>query len=149
LRHQSDGALIEGEGMQSGLEWSVVSKKALWIGRILSGLGAAFLLTDGAMKLFKPPIVTETCARLGIPESEIVGIGILLLICTGIYLIPRTSIFGAILLTGYLGGAVATHVRVGDPPFSHILFPAYIAAFLWVGLYLREGRLRDLVPLKD
>ena len=123
-------------------------KGQLWAGRIMSGLGVAFLLMDGVMKLFKPAVVRETFARLGYPESEIIGVGVLLLICTALYLIPRASILGALLLTGYLGGAVATHVRVGDPLFSHALFPTYIAALLWVGLYLREPRLRALVPLK-
>ena len=115
----------------------------------MSGLGVAFLLMDGVMKLFKPAVVGETFARLGYPESEIIGVGVLLLMCTALYLIPRSSIFGAILLTGFLGGAVATHVRVGDPLLSHVLFPTYIAALLWVGLYLREPRLRALVPLKS
>ena len=114
----------------------------------MSGMGVAFLLLDGVMKLFKPAVVREAFARLGYPESEIMGIGVLLLACTALYLIPRMSILGALLLTGYLGGAVATHVRVGDPLFSHALFPTYIAALLWVGLYLREPRLRALVPLK-
>ena len=117
------------------------------LGRIMSGLGVAFLLMDGVMKLFKPAVVREAFARLAYPESEIIGIGVLLLMCTALYLIPRSSIFGAILLTGFLGGAVATHVRVGDPLLSHVLFPTYIAALLWVGLYLREPRLRALVPL--
>src|SRR6266496_1840104 len=126
-----------------------VSKKGLWAGRIMSGLGAAFLLMDGVMKLFKPAVVRDTFSKLGYPESEIIGIGVLLLVCTALYLTPRTSILGAILLTGYLGGAVATHVRVGNPLFSHALFPTYIAALLWVGLYLREVRLRALVPLKN
>ena len=123
------------------------TKGQLWAGRIMSGLGVAFLLMDGVMKLFKPAVVRETFARLGYPESEIIGVGVLLLICTALYLIPRASILGALLLTGYLGGAVATHVRVGDPLLSHVLFPTYIAALLWVGLYLREPRLRALVPL--
>jgi len=113
----------------------------------MSGLGVAFLLMDGVMKLFKPAVVREAFARLGYPEREIIGVGVLLLMCTALYLIPRSSIFGAILLTGFLGGAVATHVRVGDPLLSHVLFPTYIAALLWVGLYLREPRLRALVPL--
>jgi len=108
----------------------------------MSGLGVAFLLMDGVMKLFKPAVVREAFSRLGYPESEIIGVGVLLLMCTALYLIPRSSIFGAILLTGFLGGAVATHVRVGDPLLSHVLFPTYIAALLWVGLYLREPRLR-------
>jgi len=124
-------------------------KGQLWAGRIMSGLGVAFLLMDGVMKLFKPAVVRETFARLGYPESEIIGVGVLLLICTALYLIPRASILGALLLTGYLGGAVATHVRVGDPLLSHVLFSTYIAALLWVGLYLREPRLRALVPLKS
>ena len=124
-------------------------KGQLWAGRIMSGLGVAFLLMDGVMKLFKPAVVREAFARLGYPESEIIGVGVLLLMCTGLYLIPRASILGALLLTGYLGGAVATHVRVGDPLLSHVLFPTYIAALLWVGLYLREPRLRALVPLKS
>ena len=125
------------------------TKGQLWAGRIMSGLGVAFLLMDGVMKLFKPAVVRETFARLGYPESEIIGVGVLLLICTALYLIPRASILGALLLTGYLGGAVATHVRVGDPLLSHVLFSTYIAALLWVGLYLREPRLRALVPLKS
>ena len=125
------------------------TKGQLWAGRIMSGLGVAFLLMDGVMKLFKPAVVRETFARLGYPESEIIGVGVLLLICMALYLIPRASILGALLLTGYLGGAVATHVRVGDPLLSHVLFPTYIAALLWVGLYLREPRLRALVPLKS
>ena len=123
------------------------TKRQRWAGRIMSGLGVAFLLMDGVMKLFRPAVVREAFARLGYPESEIIGVGVLLLICTALYLIPRASILGALLLTGYLGGAVATHVRVGDPLLSHVLFPTYIAALLWVGLYLREPRLRALVPL--
>jgi DoxX-like family len=115
----------------------------------MSGLGVAFLLMDGVMKLFKPAVAREAFARLGYPESEVIGVGVLLLMCTALYLIPRASILGALLLTGYLGGAVATHVRVGDPLLSHVLFPTYIAALLWVGLYLREPRLRALVPLKS
>ena len=108
----------------------------------MSGLGVAFLLMDGVMKLFKPAVVREAFARLAYPESEIIGIGVLLLMCTALYLIPRSSIFGAILLTGFLGGAVATHVRVGDPLLSHALFPVYVGASVWGGLLLR-GRLRS------
>ena len=94
-------------------------------------------------------MVREAFVRLAYPETKIIGIGVLLIVCTIIYLIPRASIFGAILLTGYLGGAISTHVRVNDPLFSHVLFPAYIALLLWVGLYLREPRLRALIPLKN
>ena|SRR3989442_9696567 len=135
--------------MKPGSESISEPKKSLLTGRIMSGLAVAFLLMDGVMKLFKPAVVKDACAKLGYPESEIVGIGILLLICTIVYVIPRTSVFGAIMLTGFLGGAVASNVRIGEPLFSHVLFPTYIAALLWVGLYLREPRLRALVPLKN
>ena len=119
-----------------------VSKKRLWTGRIVSALAVVFLLVDGVMKVVKAPVVVEGSIKLGYPESAIVGIGIVLLTCTLLYVIPQTSILGAVLLTGYLGGAVATHVRVGDPLFSHVLFPVYMGAMLWGGLFLRDNRLR-------
>jgi DoxX-like family len=125
-----------------------VSKGRLWTGRIMSALPALFLLMDGVMKLAKPEFVVKATVQLGYPERVIFGLGIVVLVCVILYLIPRTAVFGAILLTGYLGGAVATHVRVGDPLFSHALFPVYIAILLWGGLYLREERLRALVPLR-
>jgi hypothetical protein len=115
-------------------------------GRIMSGLPALFLLVDGGMKLFKPPAAVEATLRLGYPESTLAGIGVLLLISTFLYLVPRTAILGAILLTGYLGGAVATHVRVGAVLFN-ILFPVFFGALLWGGLWLRDRRLQDLLPL--
>lgn len=118
-----------------------ISKKSLWAGRILSGFAALFFLMDGGMKLFKPPVVVETTLQLGYPEAAIVGIGMLLLVCTMLYLIPRTAILGAVLLTGYLGGAVATHVRVSGPLFN-ILFPVVFGCMVWGGLYLRDRRLR-------
>ncbi len=125
--------------------------KALWIGRILSGLVVLFLLVDAGFKLIRPlpaPAV-EAFGKLGYPVGLAAGIGILLLVCVALYLIPRTSVLGAILLTGYLGGAVASHVRVGDPWFSHALFPVYVGLLVWGGLYLREARLRDLIPLRS
>jgi hypothetical protein len=122
------------------------SKAGLWTGRIISALPALFLLIDGTMKLFKPAVVVEATVKLGYPESVIVGLGIVLIVCTILYLIPRTTVLGAILLTGYLGGAVATHVRVGEPLFS-IIFPVILGALLWGGLYLRNQRLRKLVPV--
>src|SRR5258705_12246933 len=112
----------------------------------MSWLPALFLLVDGIMKLFKPAPVVEATVKLGYPESTIIGMGIVLLLCTVLYLIPRTAILGAILLTGYLGGAVATHVRVGEGLFS-ILFPVIFGVLLWGGLYLRDNRLRMLIPL--
>jgi hypothetical protein len=120
----------------------------LWAGRILSGLTVLFLLWDGVMKMMRPPVVLESWERLGYPEGVSVGIGLLELICVAVYVFPPTSVLGAILLTGFLGGAVATHVRVGDPLFTHVLFPAYIGALLWLGLYLRDDWLRTFVPLR-
>jgi hypothetical protein len=125
-----------------------VSKAMLWSGRIMSGLPALFLLVDAIAKFAKPAPVVEGTVKLGYSESVIIPLGIVLLACTILYLIPRTSILGAILLTGYLGGAVATHVRVGDPMFN-ILFPVIFGAFLWGGLYLRDARLRSLIPLRS
>ena len=122
-----------------------VSKKRLWAGRILSGLIVTFLLVDGVMKSMKARVAVEGTIQLGYPESVIVWLGIVLLACTLLYAIPRTSILGAILLTGYLGGAVATHVRVGDPLFSHAFFPVYLGVLLWGGLLLRDNRLRALI----
>ena len=134
--------------MPSATQTAPVSKKRLWAGRIMSGLPALFLLADSVGKFVKPAPVVEGTVRLGYPESVILGLGIVLLACTALYLIPRTSILGAILLTGYLGGAVATQVRVGNPLFSHVLFPTYLGALIWGGLYLREDRLRELIPLR-
>ena len=118
----------------------------LWTGRILSGLASAFFLVDGGMKLFKPPIVVGTTLQLGYPESSIIGIGTILILCTLLYLFPRTAVLGAVLLTGYLGGAVATHVRVGGP-IANILFPVECGLMVWAGLWLRSSSLRRLVPL--
>lgn len=125
-----------------------VSKGTLWAARIISGLPALFLLVDGAMKLVKPAPVVEATVRLGYPESTIVPIGVVLIVCTILYLIPKTSVLGAILLTAYLGGAVATHVRAGEPVFS-IVFAVVFGVLLWLGLYLRNPTLRLLVPLSS
>jgi len=122
-----------------------VLKRGLWAGRIMGGLAAAFLLLDGAMKLVKPAPVVKATVELGYPEGVIILLGIVLLACTILYLIPRTAILGAILLTGYLGGAVATHVRVGAGWFP-VLFPIVFGVLLWGGLFLRDERLRVLIP---
>jgi hypothetical protein len=124
-------------------ETSFISRKQLWTGRVLSGIVSAFFLMDGAMKLAKPAPVVQATLRLGYPESTILGIGIVLLVCTVLYLIPRTALFGAVLLTGYLGGAVATQVRVSAPWFN-ILFPVFFGCVVWAGLYLRDRRLRSI-----
>jgi hypothetical protein len=106
------------------------------------------MLFDGIIKFMKPAPVIDAFAQLGYPLSVAGVLATLCLVCAVLYAIPRTSVFGAILLTGYLGGAIATHVRVGDPLFSHVLFPVYLGAFAWAGIYLRDDRLRALVPLK-
>ena len=124
------------------------SKKGVWAGRILSGLVVVFLIPDGIFKFLKPAPVLEAFAHVGWSVSLANTLGILLLTCTALYAFPRTSILGAILLTGYLGGAVATNLRAGDPLFSHVLFPTYLGTLLWLGLYLRDGRLRVLIPLR-
>jgi len=121
-------------------------KTTLWIGRVLSAVAILFLLFDGAMKLFKPALVVEATTRLGYSESSIIPIAVVLLAATVLYAIPRTAVLGAILLTGYLGGAVATHIRVSGSLFE-ILFPVIMGVFVWGGLYLRDARLRRLIPL--
>jgi hypothetical protein len=123
------------------------SKAMVWTGRVLSTLAVLFFLMDGIMKLVKPPIVVKSTVELGYPESTILPIGIVLVVCTVLYVIPRTAVLGAILLTGYLGGAVATHVRVGAGAFP-IVFPIIFGGLVWGGLFLRDGRVRALVPLR-
>jgi len=139
---------LEEKFMQAMIQTVPISQKALWAGRIVSGLPALFLLVDGVMKLVKPAPVVEGTLRYGFSESVIIPLGILLIACTIISVIPRTAVLGAILLTGYLGGAVVTHVRFGDPWFP-ILFPVCIGALVWGGLYMRDGRLRALMPLRS
>ncbi|GEP01696.1 hypothetical protein GCM10007887_29560 [Methylobacterium haplocladii] len=119
-------------------------------GRVMSGLVIAFLLFDAGIKLVPIAPVTETLTQLGRPASEAMarGLGIVTLVCTLLYATPRTSVLGAILLTGYLGGAMATHLRVGSPVVSHLLFGFYLGLLLWGGLYLREARLRTLIPIR-
>jgi hypothetical protein len=129
--------------MRPATQPAPVSKKTSWPGIIISALPALFLLLDGAMKLVKPATVIETTVGLGYSESVILPLGIVLLACTIVYLIPRTAVLGAILLTGYLGGAVATHVRLGNPLPTHSLFPVYMGALLWGGLFLRDERMRE------
>jgi hypothetical protein len=120
-----------------------------WMGWVMSGLVIAFLLMDSTMKLLALPIVIETSGPLGFAGADMArGLGALLLICTLLYAAPQTAVLGAILLTGFLGGTVATHIRVGSPLFTHALFGVYLGVMLWGGLYLRDARLRALVPLR-
>ena len=125
-----------------------VSKKMLWTGRVMSVLVVLFLLFDPSLKLLRLAPALEATARLGYPVSVVFPLGIVLLACTVLYAIPRTSLLGAILVTAYLGGAVATNVRVSNPLFGYILFPVYVALLLWGGLYFRDERLRALIPLR-
>lgn len=121
------------------------SRGAAIAGWIIGGLPALMLVLDGVMKLVKPEPVIKATVELGYPETTIIGMGIAVLVSAVLYLIPGTAVLGAILLTGYLGGAVASHVRAGHPPFN-IAFPVIFGVFLWLGLYLRDRRLRALVP---
>lgn len=120
------------------------SKKLIWVGRILSALPVPLLIMSAVMKFQMPPDVAEGFAKLGYPESVAFGLGIVELTCTALYVIPQTSVLGAILLTGYLGGATATHVRVGDPYFM----PIVLGVVFWLGLYLRDARRRALIPFR-
>jgi len=121
------------------------SRKALWTGRVLSGLGVLFMVFDGGVKVLDliPP-EAKAANSLGWPDHALPTIGVIALLCTALYLIPRTALLGAVLLTGYFGGAIASHVRVDSPLFSHTLFPTYIAALFWIGLFLRDNRVRAL-----
>ncbi len=135
--------------MPADTQTAPASKKRIWAGRVLTGLPVLFLLFDAIIKLIKTRPVVEAFTNLGYPPDLAVPIGIVLLVCVALYVIPQTSVLGAIFLTGYLGGAVATHVRVGDPLISHVLFPTYVAAMIWGGLFFREDRLRALLPLRS
>jgi hypothetical protein len=123
-------------------------KKSIWAGRVLSGLGTAFLLFDGTIKLvLSPQSLAAATADLGWPANMLRVLGVLELVCLAVYLVPRTAVLGAVLWTGYLGGAIATHLRVASPLLSHTLFPIYVAALIWGGLWLRDRRVRALFSL--
>ncbi len=132
------------ESVSSSANAADISKPALWAGGITSGLVIVFLLFDSITKLLKVPQVLEATARLGFPVAALSGIAVTLLVCTIIYAIPRTAILGAALLTGYLGGAVAIQVRAGSTAFETV-FPIIFGALVWLGIYLRDFRLRGLV----
>jgi DoxX-like family len=115
---------------------------------ILSGLAVLFLVFDAVTKFVMPAPVAQAFAQIGWPVRLAADLGTILLACTILYVVPRTSVLGAILLTGYLGGVVATHMRLGDPLFSHVLFPVYMGVLVWGGLYLRDERVRALIPMR-
>lgn len=138
--------MTEGKNTSTlGAQTAPGSKKMLWAGRIMSVLPVLMLLFSGVMKLMKPAPVVEGFAHLGYPASLALGLGIIELTCAVVYVIPRTSVLGAILLTGYLGGATATHLRIGEPFFM----PIILGMLVWGGLYLRDDRLRSLLPLRS
>jgi hypothetical protein len=124
------------------------AKKRSIAAYVLTGLVAAFLTFDTVMKLLQLAPAVEGTTELGYPAGTVVVIGAIELVCLVLYLVPRTSVLGALVLTGYLGGAIATHVRVGSPLPTHTLFPIYVALMVWGGLYLRESRLRELLPFR-
>jgi hypothetical protein len=134
--------------MQTMVQTREASNVVLWTGRTMSGLVIAFMLLDGAMKLVPLDVVVTTSEQMGIPGSLARTLGVIGLVCTLLYAVPRTSVLGAILLTGYLDGAIASHLRLGDPIFTHILFGLYLGLLAWGGLYLRDPRLRALIPLR-
>lgn len=125
-----------------------ISNGAIWTGRVLTGLAIVFLLFDGAIKLVPLDIVITTSQQLGIPTELARTLGVLTLLCTILYAIPRTAVLGAILLTGYMGGAIYTHLRADSPLFTHTLFGVYLAVLIWGGLYLRDERVRALIPFR-
>jgi len=135
--------------MTSTANTSSAPKKKLTASYILTALVALFLAFDTVIKVLRLAPAIQGTTELGYPAHTVLWIGIIELVCLGLYLTPRTSVLGALLLTGYLGGAIATHVRVGSPLLSHTLFPIYVALLVWGGLYLRETRLRALIPLRQ
>ena len=133
--------------MQTATQAIPTSMAMLWAGYTLSGLAILFLIFDTVIKVLNMAPAVEATTQLGYPASLVIVIGVIELICLAVYVIPRTSIFGAILFTGYLGGAVATNLRAGTPLFN-VIFPLIIGALLWGGIYLRDAQLRALVPLR-
>ncbi|MDD9270536.1 DoxX family protein [Paenibacillus sp. GCM10023248] len=125
-----------------------ISKGRLWTSRVMSGVAILFMLLDSIMKLFKPAFVVESTVSLGYQEHHIVLIGILGLLSTILYAIPRTSVLGAVVMTGYFGGVIATHIRLDAPLFSNVLFPVYLAVLVWGGLWLRNEQVRKLLFLQ-
>jgi hypothetical protein len=135
--------------MESSMLSTPISRNRLWAGRIISALPVLFLLFDAVIHIMRVGPVDQAFVDLGWPASLSPTLGIIELICVVLYVIPRTSVLGAVLLTGYLGGAVATNLRVGLPLFSHVLFPVYVGVLLWGGLYLRDSRLRAVFPVRS
>jgi hypothetical protein len=130
-------------------ELTMTSRTALWTGRVLSGIAVLFLIFDGAIKLVPIQPVTDSLRELGYPASDSFArfLGVVTLICTALHAWPRTAVLGAMLLTGLMGGAIASHLRLGDPLFTHTLFGVWLGLLLWAGLWLRDERVRRFMPL--
>lgn len=126
----------------------VEGRRMKWAGFVLSGLVVVFLVMDTAMKLMQLDAVKTTMVELGWPTDMALPLGIIMTVCTVLYVVPQTAVLGAVLLTAYLGGAVATHVRIGSPLFSHVLFGVYIGVMMWGGLWMRLAALRALFPVR-
>ena len=124
-----------------------MTRTTMWTGRVLSALAVIFLAFDGSIKLMKLPVVIDATAQLGFPQDSILVMGLLLVACTLLYVIPRTSVVGAVLLTGYLGGAVAAQMRVGHPAFE-VIFPIIVGSIVWTGLFMRDQRVRALIAAR-
>jgi hypothetical protein len=136
----------ESNTMESSTRAKPISRKMFWVGRAISGAIVLFMVFDGLMKLLQVPEVAKAQAQLGWPEGQGIGLGFIVLVCTAVYVIPRTSVLGAILLTGYLGGATAAQARIGSPNF---FFSVVMGVLVWAALFFRDDRLRALIPLKQ
>jgi hypothetical protein len=134
--------------MTSAAHTSPIAKKRLVTGYVLTTLVGLFLTFDTVLKVLRLAPAVQGTTELGYPAHTVLWIGLIELVCLGLYLVPRTSVLGALLLTGYLGGAIATHVRIGSPLLGFTFFPIYVALLIWGGLYLREPRLASLLPFR-
>jgi hypothetical protein len=136
--------------MQAISQTAPLSGKAIWAGRVMSGLVILFMIFDASLKLIPLAVVTDSMTELGyLPSAGLArGLAIVILVCTALYAVPRTSVLGAILLTGYMGGAIASHLRIGSPLFSHVLFGLYLGLMVWGGLFFRDERVRALIPFR-
>jgi hypothetical protein len=148
LTHARDDDREAGKNPATAVPGSPRSRRALWGGRAMSAVAVLFLLFDAGVKVLQLPIAVEATTRLGYTTDVLFWLGLLELACLAVHLVPRTAVLGAVLWTGYLGGAVATHVRVGNPLLGEALFPVYVALLLWGGLWLRDERLRAVLPLR-
>jgi hypothetical protein len=142
--------MIEDPATPTTRQTAELPRAAIWTGRVLSGIVILFMIFDASLKLVPLAAVTESMNELGYPPSAALarGLAVVILVCTGLYALPRTAVLGAILLTGYMGGAMASHLRIGSPLFSHILFGLYLGLIVWGGLYLRDRAIRALIPLR-